>query len=277
MVTLVKNDNADALRELLATDFISLNPTNIYGESMASLACRFGSIHTLQMMIREFRVNVSTADSYGRTCLHEACWNARIHWPLVELLLDSDPQLLFVMDRNGRLPLDYCQSNPEITNGWIELIDRKKDEYWPIDSQTNQMVPPHTRPMASSTFDCMDFDLESIEHAKLVASGNMHPDQITKMFRLGTSLDELEIEDIAYYTSGDDDTDGTENIAHSRSSFNFDMLEPELSEFLDVLDHNVRQMYVKSQSSKHLLTVSRFGDDDDHHRKPQLRRGTLHF
>jgi Ankyrin repeats (3 copies) len=276
MINLVKADDADTLRQLLATDYISFNPANVFGESVVSIACRFGSIYILQMLIEEFRVNVSIADSYGRTCLHEACWNSQIQWPIVELLLGSDPHLLFVADVSGKVPMDYCPNHPDITNGWIQFIDQKKDDFWPVDAQTKEWVSPMQKSIPYCVSDCMDIDTDSIEHAKLVASGNMHPDQVTKMFRLGTSLDELYVDDSvsACYTSCEDDTDGTEYLTRSRNSFDYDMLESELAEFLDALDQNFRQLHCKSHSTKNILGRSH---EDEHLEERQLRRETLHL
>jgi hypothetical protein len=277
---LVKSDDAATLRQLLATDYISFNPANVFGESVASMACRFGSFYILQMLVQEFRVNVSIADSHGRTCLHEACWNAQIQWPIVELLLGSDPYLLFVADSSGKVPMDYCPSHPDIINGWIQFIDQKKDEYWPMDAESKHLVAP-VLPQQSIPYsfsDDMEMDTDSMEHAKLVASGNMHPDQVTKMFRLGTSLDEFEdIHDASSvcYTSCEDDTEGTEYFSRSRNSFNYDMLESELSEFLDTLDQNFRQMHCKSQSTKHILGRSQ--EFEDIRVERPHRRETLHL
>jgi hypothetical protein len=231
----------------------------------------------LQILIQEFRVNVSIADSSGRTCLHEACWNAQIQWPIVKLLLDSDPHLLFVADRSGRLPMDYCQSHLDITNEWIEFIDENKDNYWPMDAQKKRLVSPlQQQPTPYSTSDCVSIDTESIEHATLIASGNKYSDQITKLFRLGTSLDQLDVEESVSvcYMSGEDDTEGTEYFSRSRNSFNYDMLEAEMSEFLDTLDQNYRQMHCKSHSTRNILGRS---EDDERLLKSQLRRETLHL
>jgi ankyrin repeat protein len=258
MVSLVKQDDADTLRQLFATDFIPSNPTNMYGESMASLACRFGSVQVLHLFLKELGVKVSVADSSGRTCLHEACWSAQVNWNIVQLLLDHDVHLLLVSDSHGKLPFDYCNTHEDITTGWIQFLDRMKDEYWPLHSENKEFISPVfvQQPNQSPNGDPLKNTTAEMEHAHLLASGRIHPAEIAEMFRSGTSLDLLneEEDEPSTATGYDDGHDDTSYLSQSGTSFNYDALESEMLVLLDALDDNFRQVHFKSYSSRKLRT-----------------------
>ena len=252
MVSLVKRDDADTLRSLLATNWISTNPSNIYGESLLSLACRYNSVQVLKVLLNEYNVNVSIADSTGRTCLHEACWNAQINWDVIELLLHHDTNLLFVCDSRGKFPLEYCNSNPDSTTGWIQYFDRMKDEYWPPQATVKKSTPPILfiqRPNSRRLPD-LNVNPVSLECTMLAVNGHMKPDTLSSMMDSIATLDHND-DDVGEEHKSASLLDTTEILdgsilSRSGTSFNFDDIESEMKELLNTLDNNFRQLHFHS-------------------------------
>jgi Ankyrin repeats (3 copies) len=133
IVDIVKRDNPDPLRALLSAG-ISQNPCFSIGESIASLACRFGSVEILKVLV-DAGCDPNATDQYGRTCLHEACRAMEPNWVIVTLLLDRHVGLLFTKDAYGMSPLMYVK--PVHSDVWIEFLNSKATVYFPRKSGCN--------------------------------------------------------------------------------------------------------------------------------------------
>lgn len=61
------------------------------------------ALHIIQPLLKKLEHNVTKQDHKGRTALHEAALNG--HVEVCQLLLESNPELIYTKDRDGRNPL----------------------------------------------------------------------------------------------------------------------------------------------------------------------------
>jgi ankyrin repeat protein len=236
IVGVVKRGDAAALRELLATG-ISQNPSNNFGESFASLVCRVGSPELLKVLL-EAGCDIQVADDYGRTPLHESCWAAEPSWPIVQMLLDRDLDLLYMTDGRASLPLAYVQ--PIHWGAWIQFLESKKDRYWPKQkAEPNNKPPaltlqkPNSRPVPDPK------KALSIEGARLVASGRMSPEEAGAVLRDDDDgdADEYESDDeVNTNHDGLNDESIRNHNSYTDTDTDFDYYEAEMAGILQALD-----------------------------------------
>merc|ERR1739844_226745 len=98
----------------------SLQGCNRYGESLMHIACRRGSPEVLWYLINEGECELRVVDDYGRTPLHDACWQAEPNFELIELVLDAEPDLLLLRDKRGFSALNYVRR--EHWGVWIQYL-----------------------------------------------------------------------------------------------------------------------------------------------------------
>jgi Ankyrin repeat len=80
---------------------------NKFGETIVHAACRRGSIPVLSFLLSHGAPLQVCCDAY-RTPLHDACWTSTDHpGPLLDLILDACPDLLYILDARGFTPLQY--------------------------------------------------------------------------------------------------------------------------------------------------------------------------
>ncbi|CAB9509966.1 ANK [Seminavis robusta] len=120
-----------------------LDACNSQGESLVHLACRRRNTDLLKFLVHEAGVSVRVRDDWGKSPLHEQCWNGRpsfskgkllsnqaeattgalptspyyyyhptnpesnSYFDAVKLLIDLAPELLFARDRRGFVPFQY--------------------------------------------------------------------------------------------------------------------------------------------------------------------------
>jgi len=106
----VRDNDVPRLREML-NGGRNLQCSNRFGETLVHMACRRGLIEVVTFFLQEANVSLRVMDDYGRTPLHDACWSSSPNFPLVELLLDHDPEQLLVQDVRGHFPLTYTRKN----------------------------------------------------------------------------------------------------------------------------------------------------------------------
>lgn len=88
-----------------------LQCSNQFGESILHLACRKGLLEVVDFLVVEAKVSLWRKDDFGRTCLHDACWASEPNFKLLDILLDSCPDLLFISDARAHTPLNYVRRN----------------------------------------------------------------------------------------------------------------------------------------------------------------------
>lgn len=88
-----------------------LKCSNNFGESLLHLACRRNFFDVVNFLIHEAKVPVRIRDDYGRTILHDAAWTCEPNFELIELILRECPDLMFIRDRRGHLPIEYARKS----------------------------------------------------------------------------------------------------------------------------------------------------------------------
>jgi Ankyrin repeats (many copies) len=143
------------------------------------MVCRLGSLELLQVML-DAGCDVQISDDYGRTPLHDACWAAEPALDVVQLLLDQDPRLLFMVDARGAVPLSYVQN--QHYSVWIEFLSSHKEVFWPHRPSRDRQDPPPLTLMAPHSRPVRDPDNAlSLDLARMVASGRLSPEEVAML------------------------------------------------------------------------------------------------
>mmetsp|Transcript_37 Transcript_37/g.94 ORF Transcript_37/g.94 Transcript_37/m.94 type:complete len:811 (+) Transcript_37:190-2622(+) len=128
-VDAVRSNDVDTLRQL-AADGKNLQCGNRFGETLIHLACRRSHQDVVEFLIKEAGVSIQVRDDFGRTPMHDACWRSTVDLELMDLLIDSCPELLMLSDKRGHTPLDYARR--EHWDVLIPYLMEKKDQFRPI-------------------------------------------------------------------------------------------------------------------------------------------------
>jgi len=122
-------------------------PRNQFGESVIHTAARHGTADVLRFLLEEAGASAAVCCDSGRTPLHDACWTCRSrtsdhskndnldlsdHFPVIEILLDALPDLLYIKDQRGFTPLQYVPVNQ--WSAWHSFLDAR---YGPSHSNQN--------------------------------------------------------------------------------------------------------------------------------------------
>ena len=106
LVRAVRLEDIDTLRSMHLQGR-SMHAGNKFGETIVNSACRRGSAAVLQFLLREARVPLRVCCDSGRTPLHDACWTTTPPGPIIDIILDECPDLLYITDKRGFTPLAY--------------------------------------------------------------------------------------------------------------------------------------------------------------------------
>jgi Ankyrin repeats (3 copies) len=192
--------NAEGLAALLRSG-LSANPCNRHGESLLHWVCRNKNLEALEVLI-ECDADLLVSDDYGRTPLHDACWNDKPNFAMIDCLLtnhDDGPRYLFhTLDRHGGSPLGYVDRMA--WHEWLCYLEARKDTYWPV---CNRRSIPETE--LFKTLHAKPGSLEVTKPVAVlppkiaadVASGRLAPSEATLF---------LELEDDAS-SDGDDSSE----------------------------------------------------------------------
>jgi len=131
-VDAVRSNDVDTLRQLAAAG-TNFQCGNRFGETLIHLACRRSHQDVVAFLIKEAGVSIKVRDDYGRTPMHDACWRCTVDLELMDLLLDSCPELLMLSDKRGHTPLDY--SRREHWDVLIPYLMDRKDKFRSINSE----------------------------------------------------------------------------------------------------------------------------------------------
>ena len=128
-VDAVRSSDVDTLRQLAAAGK-NLQCGNRFGETLIHLACRRSHQDVVAFLIKEAGVSIKVRYDFGRTPMHDACWRCSVDLELMDLLIDSCPELLMLSDKRGHTPLDYARR--EHWEVLIPYLMEKKDKFRPI-------------------------------------------------------------------------------------------------------------------------------------------------
>ena len=126
LVDVIRNNHVSELRRMLEAG-LSANACNGHGESIVHLVCRHGKGQLFRLLLA-FDVDVQQTDQYGRTVLHEACWAAQPSFDIVAWLLRRDPNLVFLYDARGSLPLSYVPKT--LWPAWNAFLETAVDQFF---------------------------------------------------------------------------------------------------------------------------------------------------
>ncbi|CAB9503607.1 ANK [Seminavis robusta] len=105
-----------------------LEACNKQGESIVHLACRRRNDALVSFLVGDAKVSLHVRDDWGKTPLHELCWNSRARsrgqFDSFRLLLKEAPELLFAKDSRGFTPLQYVPK--ESWKDWQRFLERYK-------------------------------------------------------------------------------------------------------------------------------------------------------
>ena len=107
-VDAVRSNDVEALKRL-AEAGSNLQCGNRFGETLIHLACRRSHTDVVTFLVKEAGVSIKVRDDYGRTPMHDACWRATVDVDLMDLLMETCPELLLLSDKRGHTPLDYAR------------------------------------------------------------------------------------------------------------------------------------------------------------------------
>jgi Ankyrin repeats (many copies) len=103
---LVAKGSLKAFQDFHQRTELSLDACNNRGETLLHLACRANARTIVQYLLRQ-GASLHVRDKVGRSPLVELCWTKQPDLPLIDLVLQKAPALLFVVDRRGFAPLQY--------------------------------------------------------------------------------------------------------------------------------------------------------------------------
>ena len=113
VVTITRQNNVEKLRELLeARGRDSLDCFNRFGEGLLNMACRRGMKEIVHFLLSEpVQLNVRVRDDYGRTPMHDACWNPEPQLEICSWIMAQDPSLFLISDKRGYTPFQYARKS----------------------------------------------------------------------------------------------------------------------------------------------------------------------
>jgi hypothetical protein len=154
---------------------LSPNACNPHGESLLHMICRRGNMDFFQILL-DANVDLQVADDYGRTPFHDCCWASSPSFKIACFLLKNDPNMFFLQDARGALPLSYVTKSN--WGGWNKFIEQMVDELFPADKENKDEIPelclrdPNTRQVPDPK-NRIPYSLSS-----MVATGTMHPYEV---------------------------------------------------------------------------------------------------
>lgn len=217
ILNLVDTNCVIELRTLLTQCGLSINPSNYFGSTLIHYVCSVGNIECFIMLL-EIGCDIRIANSMGRTPLHDACkpgsindgingkHNHNICFQIIEYIMKHDIRLFYMEDNYGKLPLERIMKHHWTT--FNNFLNKKKDIYWPIRNYAKYgeepsppltLISPNTRilpdPKVMILLNNNDYNdmndkddddssddsmmLCYLEKIRLVASGNIHPSELT--------------------------------------------------------------------------------------------------
>jgi len=90
----------------------SLDCFNRFGEGLLNMTCRRGFKEVVQFLLSDdVALDVRVHDDYGRSPMHDACWNPEPQLDICTWLAQKDPSLFLVADKRGFTPFQYARQS----------------------------------------------------------------------------------------------------------------------------------------------------------------------
>lgn len=219
-------DNTKGLGDLL-TCGISPNACNKFGESIVHLVSRRGHRDLLLMLI-DSGASLKISDDYGRTPLHDACWQSVPNFPTVRLILEADRHLVNLKDVRGTTPLAYVK--PQNFAKWINFLKSVMDEFWPVrnvEKDGPDPLPPFCLKKPNSVPLRVPHLVLTLEQIQMVASGDI---AVEEALYLAQMSDDDGADDDFYSSEEGDDSESGEDDSDDSDDSSYDDDEEELME-----------------------------------------------
>mmetsp|Transcript_42822 Transcript_42822/g.103561 ORF Transcript_42822/g.103561 Transcript_42822/m.103561 type:complete len:397 (+) Transcript_42822:167-1357(+) len=165
-------NNTKALGLLLECG-ISPNACNKFGESIVHLVCRRGHYDLLTMLM-DGGCSIKVSDDYGRTPLHDACWQSKPNFDVIRLIFQTDKHLVKMRDIRGTTPLSYVKEENFVK--WNEFLASIMDEFWPRRNPTTDGAepPPPLTMKRPNSINLREHNLPlTIDQISMLSSGKM--------------------------------------------------------------------------------------------------------
>jgi hypothetical protein len=206
LIGLIRRHDVENFQELMRAG-LSSNPCNQYNESVAHTVCRHGSKPMMDVLL-ERGCDFRTADDYGRTPLHDACWAAEPAFEVVEEILKFDVRMFHMIDARGHCPLNYVRK--EHYGDWIAFLEKNQNKYWPKRSVAKDgeqgppelvKIGPHTR-FVENPKDALPDDM-----AGMVAAGKLSPKEARMLLEDNEATEAMSNDGSEDFSDGDSDDD----------------------------------------------------------------------
>jgi ankyrin repeat protein len=152
---------------------ISPNACNKFGESIVHLVCRRGHYDLLTMLM-DAGCSIKVSDDYGRTPLHDACWQSKPNFEVIRLILQTDKDLIRMRDIRGTTPLSYVKKENFVA--WNEFLLTIMDEFWPRRNPDTDgpEEPPALTEQRPNTIQLREHNIPlTIDQIGMLATGQM--------------------------------------------------------------------------------------------------------
>jgi hypothetical protein len=112
IVSVCRNNDLDKLRTFYQERGRDcLDCFNRFGEGLLNIACRRGFQEICEFLLSDnVRLSARVRDDYGRTPLHDACWNPEPQIDICARLLALDPSLFLIADKRGYTAFQYART-----------------------------------------------------------------------------------------------------------------------------------------------------------------------
>jgi hypothetical protein len=127
VVAVTRENDVKKLQEFCeANGSASLDCFNRFGEGLLNMTCRRGFKETVRFLLSApVSLNVRVRDDYGRTPLHDACWNAEPQLDICTWICEQDPSLFLVTDKRGYTPFQYARKGD--WHVWRQFLFDRRD------------------------------------------------------------------------------------------------------------------------------------------------------
>lgn len=112
VVSVARANDTERLKEIFEErGREALDCFNRFGEGLLNLCCRRGFTESVKFLLSdEVRLSVRIRDDFGRTPLHDACWNPEPQIEICLAVVAQDPTLFFITDKRGYTPFQYARN-----------------------------------------------------------------------------------------------------------------------------------------------------------------------
>ena len=116
VVSVARANDVEKMKAVFAEKGRSaLDCYNRFGEGMLNLACRRGFKDMTRFLLEEVQLDIHVSDDYGRTPMHDTCWNPEPQLEICLWLLQRDPSLFLIADKRGFTPFQYARESDHAT------------------------------------------------------------------------------------------------------------------------------------------------------------------